>query len=86
MSWGNRMDVAKDALQLFVRSIPKGSSFSIVSFGGGKFKAFSIHGQTVIPYSESSMQNVLDEIKEFEADFSGGDIYSSGPYEALKYA
>lgn len=33
MGMCNRMQIAKDALSLFIRSLPKDSSFSIISFG-----------------------------------------------------
>ena len=40
MSEENRMQLAIDLLELFVRSLPKGAVFSIISFGSG-LEAFS---------------------------------------------
>jgi hypothetical protein len=33
MDLNNRMKVAKEAMDLFIRSLPKGCKFSIISFG-----------------------------------------------------
>ena len=31
--WGRRMEMARNALTLFIRSLPEGCKFSIISFG-----------------------------------------------------
>ena len=33
MGMNNRMPIARDALTLFMRSLPEGSTFSVISFG-----------------------------------------------------
>ena len=35
---GKRMEVAKDAMKLFIQSIPVGSKFQIISFGSASSK------------------------------------------------
>ena len=72
--------MANDALALFVRSLPKDSSFSLISFGSG-YEASNILGEIVIPYNDSSKNVALEEIKGFSSDFGGTDIL-----QPLKFA
>ena len=73
-SWsmgGTRIKVAKDALQLFIRSIPPNSKFNIVSFGS---KYESMYPNS-IEYNNENMQYALDKISRFEADFGGTELF-----------
>ena len=45
------MDMAKEALQLFMQSLPSGSKFKINSFGSS-FEAMSLNGKTTIDYND----------------------------------
>ena len=47
---GSRMETSKEALKLFMRSLPVKSKFSIVSFGT-KFEFMKIDGDTIIDYN-----------------------------------
>ena len=48
---GPRMETCKEALELFIKSLPPGSKFSIISFGSTD-KMMSIGGTTVVDYND----------------------------------
>ena len=68
---GSRISVAKEALKLFVRSIPPGSMFNVVSFGS-KFKWLF---RDVTYYDKTSFEYAIDTIDRFRADMGGTEIY-----------
>ena len=80
MGINNRMQLANDAMALFVRSLPMDSSFSVISFGSN-YSALNILGNTVISYNDSSKDSALEQIKDFSSNFGGTDIL-----EPLKFA
>ena len=47
----NRIETAKEALKLFLKSLPVGSLFSIISFGS-RMQTMEIGGKSVILYNE----------------------------------
>ena len=51
-----RMKLAKEALDIFIRSLPKGSKFSIISFG----TLFDSLMPSVMDYDDESKQRTLD--------------------------
>ena len=70
------MDITREALKLFMMSLPSGSYFEIISFGSNY--AFMKGQKTktkLIKYNENSKNEALQLIEEFEADF-GGTIIS----------
>jgi len=73
MGMCNRMQLANDALALFIRSLPKDSAFSVISFGSN-YESLNILGNTVIPYNNSSKDAALEEIKGFSSNFGGTEI------------
>ena len=77
MGFGSgRIDLAKDALAIFVRSLPVGCKFSIISFGS-HFQNMNYEGQDFgIPYDEGSKNHALAEIAKFDSSFGGTDILS----------
>ena len=50
---GSRMETSKEALKLFMRSLPVKCKFAIVSFGT-KFSFMEIDGQKIIDYNNKN--------------------------------
>jgi len=48
---GGRIAKAREALILFLRSLPAGCKFSVIGFGS-QIEDMAINGQTVIDYNE----------------------------------
>ena len=80
MGMNNRMQIAKDALSLFVKSLPSDCSFSVISFGTN-LKTIKIEGNEVIEYTDDSKNIALDEINKFAENLGSTDIK-----RALHYA
>ena len=76
----NRLKLAKEAMDIFVRSLPFGCTFSIISFGSHPFKALEYYNLSerkstkCIIYDDKSRDFALSNIKYMEADFGGTDI------------
>ena len=70
MSLNNRMEVAKQALDLFIRSLPKGCKFSIISFGS-YWEAIQ---PSVMDYNDETSRESIEKLKQFEADLEGTEI------------
>lgn len=73
-----RMESAINALKLFIRSLPEGCHFSIISFGS-RVSQINSSGATVeknefIAYNENTKQCVLNSIDNFTADHGGTNI------------
>ena len=62
--------MAKDALDIFIRSLPKGCKFSIISFGT-KYTSLI---PSVMDYDDESKQRTLDQIKNFTHNYGGTNI------------
>ena len=71
MSFERRMPIAKEALTLFMRSLPEGCDFSIVNFGSD----YGAEYQNIIGYNNDTKNNLIDRIARFEADFGGTEIW-----------
>ena len=67
------MDSAKEALKLFVRSLPVGCFFTIISFGS-RFSNLEYEEKSSIQYTEQAKQYVLTQIEGFRADHGGTNI------------
>ena len=68
------IELAKEALILFLQSLPNGCKFNICSYGSDYrllFKDFRS-----VDYNDLSCQQAITEVKDFGADFGGTDIYS----------
>ena len=68
------MEKARDALLIFIRSLPADCRFSICSFGSKFTWMKSTDDKDVIPYDEENMTKALKEIAEFKADHGGTNI------------
>ena len=69
---GNRIRMACDACELFLKSLPKQSKFNIVSFGSNYSEMFK-GSQS---YSEKNLNNAVKKLKTFNADMGGTEIYA----------
>ncbi|KNC53592.1 von Willebrand factor A domain containing 5A [Thecamonas trahens ATCC 50062] len=67
---GSRMNQAKNALQLFLRSIPMGSKFNIVSFGSRYEKLFA----SAVEYNDRSLTRARAAVAGMKADLNQTDI------------
>ena len=55
---GSRMETCKEALKLFLRSLPVRSRFSIISFGS-RFEQMVIGKDTIIEYNDKNSKEAL---------------------------
>ena len=71
MSLNNRMRIAREACVLFMRSLPEGCKFSIISFGS----QFSpLRKGDVLDYNDQNKDAAIAEINEFDDNFGGTRI------------
>ena len=68
---GTPIKVAKEALKLFIKSIPEGSKFNVVSFGSN-FESIWNESQD---YSNENVDEALSKVSAFDADLGGTEIY-----------
>ena len=80
---GDRIETTKNALKLFMQSLPEGSKFQIISFGT-LFEPMKLKDQEeagLIDYTEQNLQEALIQISTFDSDMGGTEIF-----QPLKYA
>ena len=70
----NTISLAREALILFLLSLPEGCKFNVCSYGS-KF-SFLFDNERSVDYNDENCQIAISKVKEFEADFGGTDIYS----------
>jgi len=68
---GNPMDLAVQALKLFLHSLPEGSKFNVVSFGSSYAKLFDMS----VAYNDENFKKAIAEVSTFQADMGGTEIY-----------
>ena len=86
--YGDNIIVAKEALTLFIQSLPAGSFYQIIGFGS----TFKKYDSTPKIYTQENIKKSIDMVKTLSADLGGTniydplkDIYSSyETYEKLK--
>ena len=69
---GKKMQMARDALKLFIQSIPKGAKFEVVSFGTD-FE-FSSNDKQGYVNNDSNVEKILNEIDSYSATMGGTNI------------
>ena len=69
---GKRLDMAKEALKIFLHSLPFNCYFNIVSFGSTFNYLFE---NASIIYDDHSLQKAKDYVDEMTADYQGTEIY-----------
>ena len=58
MTVNNRIVITIEALKLFMRSLPTGSKFCIISFGS-RFGFMKINDSEIIPYDNNTMKEAI---------------------------
>ena len=58
MSIDNRINITKNALKLFLRSLPVNSHFSVVSFGS-QHEWMTVQGAQTIAYNDENVKEAL---------------------------
>lgn len=69
---GKALEKAKEAAELFIRSLPEKSLFNVVSFG----TSFELLFASSVAYTEASINEAIATLETFEADLGGTNIYS----------
>jgi len=69
---GKSLDMAKEALNIFLHSLPFNCYFNIVSFGS-KYNYLFKNGSII--YDDHSLQKAKDYVDEMTADYQGTEIY-----------
>ena len=75
---GKKMDMTKEALKLFIQSLPAGCMFEIISFGTRY--TVSSKGKSGYHNDDKSVKQIKAEIDLYTADMGGTEIY-----EPLKF-
>ena len=68
----NTINLAREALQLFLYSLPAQSKFNVCSYGS-RFKF--MFPERSVDYNDQNLQTAIDQISTFNADFGGTQIY-----------
>lgn len=81
MSDDSRIDLAREAMLLFIRSLPMGSYFNVIRFGSNFDILFKNQTFTVI-YDEKTAAKAANLSRSMEANFGGTELLE--PLEYLK--
>ena len=73
-SMHDTIGLAREALILFLLSLPAGCKFNICSYGS-KFE-FLFKDQRSVDYDDDSCQSAIALVRDFDANFGGTDIYN----------
>ncbi len=68
---GAPIQLAVQALKLFIHSLPYGSKFNIVSYGSNFTKMFA---KSSVEYNEENLEKADLLLNAFEADMGGTEI------------
>lgn len=69
---GDRISMARNALLLFLKSLPADSYFNVVSFGTNYVSLFD----SSVAYSKDSLKNAAKVVSKFDANMGGTHIYN----------
>jgi von Willebrand factor A domain-containing protein 5 len=76
---GRRIEITKEAVTLFIQSLPFGSAFDIISFGSGCTSMADPNNILISPaqyflYNEKNVEIALAEISKFKADMGSTNL------------
>lgn len=69
---GARIEKAKQALILFIKSLPQDTYFNVISFGSGSAAMFT----QSLKYNDKEVESAVLSIKMMSADMGGTEIYN----------
>jgi hypothetical protein len=69
---GQSIKIAKEALALFIKSLPENSYFDIYGFGS----SFNNYTNGPQPYETQNVETAVNKVLKLEADLGGTNIYS----------
>lgn len=67
---GSKMNQTKETLQFFLRSLPEGSFFNIISFGSSHSKLFAKSAK----YDAASFKTASEHVNKIQADMGGTEL------------
>ena len=70
MRTGGRIETAREALKLFLKSLPLDSRFAIISFGS-IWEPLRINDKFIIEYNNENAKIAIDAVSNFSANFGG---------------
>ena len=68
----NTIGLARDALQLFIQSLPLGCKFNVCSYGSNHTFMF----EDSATYNDSTLEYATAQIAEFQANYGGTEIFT----------
>ena len=75
--YGKPNDLVKQALLLFLQSLPEKSYFQLIAFGSN----FKKYNEKPVEYNKKNVENAIKIINKFDADLGGTNI--SGPLDSI---
>jgi len=86
---GKSINLVKQALLLFIQSLPPKSYFQLIGFGSN----FKYYNETPVEYNKDNVENIINVINNLKADMGGTnistplkDIFSSKNYDNINLA
>ena len=70
--YGNSIELVKQALLLFIQSLPANSYFQLIGFGSD----FKKYNEEPVIYNKENVENIINIINTLEADMGGTNISS----------
>ncbi|MCQ2820677.1 MAG: VIT and VWA domain-containing protein, partial [archaeon] len=68
---GSKMKMVREALKLFLCSLPNGSKYQLIGFGYN----FQMYNQTTVDFNSENVKQSLDTVSYLEANKGGTNIY-----------
>lgn len=70
---GDSIQLAKEAVCLFIKSLPEDSYFNVISFGSG----FKMLSNESMRYEGQNIKNAIEKVKNYDADMGGTEIFDA---------
>ena len=75
--WGQRIEIAKQSLLYFLKSLPdNNSNFNVISFGS---KYMPLYENCVV-VNEENIEKAINQVYEFKADMGGTELKGALQY------
>lgn len=71
---GMRIELVKEALQMFMQCLPLNCKFKIISFGSNFTEMNIINYGTLAKYEETTSKDAIDQIEYFQANYGGTNL------------